>query len=255
MGSMLAAILTIATAAGAVSAPQTVRVIVPVVGSVTGVGGARWLTDVVLRNDFKTEATVSLTLPTAPEQPFIIVSIPPGDSLRFGNVVGEAFGMDSAISPLVIETLGNRSITVSATTYAVRGTEVSPPQPIALQIGLPFTPMRLLNNLSFSDDFRTNIGLANLGDGPAEFVLALQRLAGRNVAVARLTVPPSSLVHASLQSLFPLITNGNDFFLVVETPAANTYVYASVIQNATNAARFIQPAIAAPIPEVRQARQ
>src|SRR5512138_3534378 len=143
IGGILAVVLMIVTAADAV-APQTVRVIVPVVGSVTGVGGARWLTDVVLRNDFKTEATVSLTLPTAPDQPFIIVTIPPGEALRFGNVVGEAFGMDSALSPLVIETLGNRSITVSATTYAVRGTEVSPPQPIALQIGLPFTPMRLL---------------------------------------------------------------------------------------------------------------
>jgi hypothetical protein len=249
----------IASAAFAVdTTPRTVRVIVPVVGSVTGVGGARWKTDVVLRNDGRAEATVALSLPTAPDQPVIITTIPPADSLRFTDVVNEAFGVESAISPLVVETLGNRSVAVSATTYAVTGTEVSPPQPIAVQYGTPFTPFRFLNNLSFSDDFRTNIGLANLGETSAEFVLALQRVAGRNVAVSKLTVPPNSLVHTSLQSLFPLITNGNDFAVLIETPAADTFVYASVIENATNTARFVQPAIGIPMPEaqrVQQARQ
>ena len=235
--------------------PRTVRVIVPVVGSVTGVGGARWKTDVVLRNDLKTDATVSLSLPTAPDQPVIITTIPPGEIMRFGDVVNEAFGVASAISPLVVETLGNRSITVTATTYAVTGTEVSAPQPIAVQYGLPFTPFRFLSGLSFSDQFRTNIGLANLGDSSAEFVLALQRVAGRNVAVSRLTVPANSLVHTSLQTLFPLITNGDDFSVLVETPAPDTYVYASVIQNGTNAARFIQPAIGIPMQTVHEARQ
>jgi hypothetical protein len=228
--------------------PATVSVIVPVVGAVTGPGDARWKTDVELRNDSKAEATVSLTLPTAPDQPVIITTIPPGDSVHFSDVVGEAFGMSSALSPLVVETLGRRSVIVRATTYAVRGTEVSAPQPIALQYGNLFAPIRVLNGLSFSDDFRTNVGLANLGDTNAEFVLALQRIAGRNVAVSRLVVPPSSLVHAALQSLFPLITSGSDFSVLVETPASNTYVYASVIENATDAARFVQPAFSMPLP-------
>jgi hypothetical protein len=235
--------------------PRSVIVIVPVVGSVNGPGGIRWKTDIELRNDFKSDATISLTLPTAPDQPVIITRIPPGEGIRFGDVVNEAFGIDSALSPLVIETLGNRSITVRATTYAVRGSDVSPPQPIAVQYGNPFTPMRLLPGLSFSDEFRTNIGLANLSDASAEFVLALQRLAGRNLAVARMVVPPSSLVHVPLQTLFPLITSGIDFSVIVETAAPETYVYASVIENATNAARFVQPAFGAPLPEMQQARQ
>ena len=235
--------------------PQTARVIVPVVGSVTGVGGARWKTDVVLRNDLRTEATVSLSLPTAPDQPVIITSIPPGESLRFADVVNEAFGVESAISPLVVETLGNRSITVAATTYAILGTNISAPQPIAVQYGMPFTPFRFLTNLSFSDEFRTNIGLANLGDAPAEFVLALQRVAGRNLAVSRVSVPPNALLHVSMQTLFPLITNGNDFSVLIETPSADTFVYGSVIENSTNAARFIQPAIGIPMQQVQQALQ
>jgi len=257
--SLVGIVMGLAGAAfAAETQPQTARVIVPVVGSITGVGGARWKTDVVLRNDLRTEATVSLSLPTAPDQPVIITSMPPGESLRFADVVNEAFGVESAISPLVVETLGNRSITVIATTYAILGTNISAPQPIAVQYGMPFTPFRFLSNLSFSDEFRTNIGLANLGDTPAEFVLALQRVAGRNLAVSRVNVPPNALLHVSLQTLFPLITNGNDFSVLIETPAADTFVYGSVIENATNAARFIQPAIGIPmqkLPQVQQARQ
>lgn len=257
-GSFLAGVtaVVLSTAALAVEPAKTVRVIVPVVGSVTGVGGARWKTDVILRNDKGSEATVSLSLPTAPDQPVIITSIPPGESLRFADVVNEAFGVESAISPLVVETLGNRSVGVIATTYAVTGSGVSAPQPIAVQYGTPFTPFRFLSNLSFSDEFRTNIGLANLGDSSAEFVLALQRVPGRNVAISKLTVPANSLVHTSLQSLFPLITNGDDFSVLIETPAPDTFVYASVIENATNTARFVQPAIGIPLSQVQQqARQ
>ena len=253
--AVVIAMLFAMTTMAADQQPRTVRVIVPVVGSVTGVGGARWKTDVILRNDFKTETTVSLSLPTAPDQPIIITTLPPGESMRFADVVNEAFGVESAISPLVVETLGNRSISVIATTYAVMGTQVSAPQPIAVQYGLPFTPFRFLSGLSFSDSYRTNIGLANLGDSSADFVLALQRVAGRNVAVSRLTVPANSLVHTSLQTLFPLITNGDDFSVLIETPAPDTYVYASVIENGTNAARFIQPAIGMPMHDVREARQ
>jgi hypothetical protein len=106
-------------------------------------------------------------------------------------------------------------------------------------------PLRTLNNLSFSDVFRTNIGLVNLGEKEATFTLGLQRLAGRNIAVARLTLGPNSLAHTSIQSLFPLIAKGDDFNVVIEASGPNTYVYASVIENATSEARFIAPSIGA----------
>ena len=66
-----------------------------------------------------------------------------------------------------------------------------------------------------------------------------------NISVARLSLPPNSLSHTPIQILFPLITKGDDFSVVVETSSANTYVYGSVIENATSEARFIAPAIGA----------
>lgn len=226
--------------------PPMTSVVVPVVGTVNGPMGVRWKTDVELRNDMRTEATVALTLPAAPDQPAILTSIAPGDTLRFTDVVGEAFGMDSALSPLVVSTLGRRSVSIRATAYGVRGDEIFKPQPIAVSYGSTYFPIRVLSGLSFSDDYRTNIGLANLGDQPAQISLALQRIPGRNIAVTNVVLAPNSLWHFSLNSFFPLVTDGGNFTVVVESLQPATYVYASVIENATTTATFVQPTVGAP---------
>jgi hypothetical protein len=69
---------------------------------------------------------------------------------------------------------------------------------------------------------------------------------GRNLAVSRFTIPPNTLWHQSVQMLFPLIQAGEDFSVLVECFSRNTYVYASVLDNATNEARFVTSIIGAP---------
>lgn len=226
---------------------QNATVVVPVVGSVMGINGVIWKTDVELTNTESRDAVVSLILPTAPDQPAMITTISPGQTVRFGDIVGEAFGMDRAMSPLLISTMGRRPVSVRATVYGTRGAEVFRPEPISVERAEAYLPIRYLPGLAFNDDFRTNIGLANLGDEPASFTIALQRLTGRNVAVTRLTVPPNMLWHVPIQLLFPLITEGEDFSTLIETSSRNTYVYASVIENATNTATFIHASMGSPI--------
>jgi hypothetical protein len=217
-----------------------------VVGSVWGIGAVRWKTDVELYNDTSRQVTVWLSLP-AMDAPLFSVDLPPGGVQKYPDIVAEAFGLESALSPLEVLTEGNRSVRIGATVYGVRGAEVFTPEPIPIDYDSGhYYPQRSLNGLSFSETFRTNIGLANLGQHEATFLLALQRLAGRNLAITRITLQPSSLTHVSIQSLFPLITKGDDFTVLVETGSRDTYVYASVIDNSTNEARFIQPAIGAP---------
>jgi hypothetical protein len=227
--------------------PQSVIRLVPVVGSVVGANDVRWRTDVELRNDTRQEVFVVLKLPTAPDQPAIAFTLPPGGTQRFTDVVGEAFGMDSALSPLIVETMGKLSVLVSASVYGVRSDRITRPEPIPVSYIDASFAQRTLHGLLFSDLFRTNIGLVNLGEHEATFVLALQRLAGRNIAVSRMTIPSNSLSHTSIQSIFPLITKGDDFSLVIESSAPSTYVYGSVIENATSEARFITPAISSQV--------
>ncbi len=227
--------------------PQSVSVLVPIVGSVVGINNVRWKTDIDLYNDGRSEANVLLSLPAAPEQPFILVAIAPGAGQHFSDIVAASFGMEATLSPLKITTIdSSRSVRVLASVYGVHDAEVTPPEPIAVTYGATYYPLRTLNGLSFSDTFRTNVGLANLGDHEASFTLALQRVPGRNVAVTRVAVLPNSLVHTSVQSLFQMITKGEDFMVLVETSSPDTYVYASVINNETSQTHFIQPSIGAP---------
>ena len=233
----------LAAAAMAADAPPSAIVRVPVVGSVWGIGGVRWKTNVDLYNDSSQELTVRVALPAA-DAPELLFDIGPGASQHFPDIA-ESFSIEQALSPLEIETFNTkRPVRVAATVYGMRGTELISPEPIPVDYGSGmYYPQRALNGLSFSDTFRTNIGLANLGTTDATFTLALQRLAGRNLALTRLTLQPNSLTHASIQSLFPLITKGDDFTVVVETGSRDTYVYASVIDNVTSEAKFVQPAV------------
>jgi len=236
-------IMSLFAGSAAAQTPQSVSVLVPIVGSVIGPSAIRWKTDVELHNDSREEMFVALRLPTSPDQPTIAFTLPPGGVQRFADVVAEGFGMEAALSPLIVETMGKRSARVAATAYAIREEGVTRGEPIPIVYSDASYPLRTLNNLSFSDVFRTNIGLVNLGESEATFTLGLQRLVVRNIAVARLTIPANSLSHTSIQSLFPLIAKGDDFNVVVETSGRNTYVYASVIENATSEARFIAPSI------------
>ena len=225
---------------------DSVRVVVPVAGSVLGANEVRWRTALELTNDGQSEATVAITMMAVPDQPAMLTTIGPGDTVRFADVAPEAFGIESLLSPIVVETLGHRSVGVRATAYGMRGDKVFKPEPIAITYDALWYPLRVLHGLSFNDAFRTNIGFVNLGETAATFVVAAQRLPGRNLAIARVPLPPNSIWHTPIQFLFPLITQGDDFSLLIETSNRDTYVYASVIDNETNAATFVQPQVGTP---------
>lgn len=225
-------------------AEAVTMVVVPVVGNVVGVNEVNWKTDVELRNEQTAEMTVSLSLPCATGEPFMILTLAPGQTQRFVDVISEAFGMPTALSPLVVRTLGRRSVSIRATAYGTRGVETFPPQPIAINYGPSYFRRRALQDLSFTDRYRTNIGIANLGESDTDVTIALQRIPGRNLAVTRLTLPSNALLHTSIQSIFPLITKGDHFAVVVESSSPDTYAYASVIENATNKAVYIPSTVA-----------
>ena len=231
-----------ASAAGQ-TAGDIATVVVPVVGSVVGENFISWKTDLELVNDSAAEVIVALE-PVGHDDRMLVESIEPGGSRRYPDLVGATFGLEGVLAPLVIRTSGRRSVIIRATAYGTRGNESFPPLPIPINYTPVYAPSRVLTGLAFSPEYRTNIGLANLGTRPAEVVLGLQRIAGRTIAVQRLVLPPNSLRHEAIQHLFPLITKGDDFAIVIETSSRDVHTYASVLQNATNAAKFVPPATA-----------
>ncbi|MGN6183645.1 MAG: hypothetical protein ACTHQM_08335 [Thermoanaerobaculia bacterium] len=230
--------------AAAQESARTSTAVVPVVGNVVGAGTTHWRTNVEIVNDTGGNADVALELPNTPEQPVIVLSLAPGEVQRFGDITAQAFGIDHVLSPLRITTSGRRSVTVRAQVYAEYGGEFSPMQVITTYVTPQYAPIRALDGLAFNDTQRTNIGLVNFGATEAEFVLALQRIPGRNLAVTRRRVPSGQMFHEAIQSIFPLITEGDGFSVVIESIAPETYVYGSVIESENQAARFIAPRVA-----------
>jgi hypothetical protein len=216
----------------------TSTAVVPVVGTVYGAGIHLWKTDVELINETGGAISVALELVAVPGAA-IILDLPPGATQRFTDIVGQAFGLQLALSPLRVTTTGRRSVTVRATAYAIKNTTISRLQPLGTSYRSDYAPFRALDGLGFADDLRTNIGLVNFSDREADFFLALQRLPGRDIGVTHVRVAPESLLHISIQSLFPLIEKGEHFRVVVETAVRDTYVYASVIDN-EQAGKFVQ---------------
>jgi len=226
------------------AAQEVATAVVPVVGSVVGATMVRWKTDVEIVNDTGSDVEFSMELPLSSEFAEMATTLTRGQSLRYPDIAGQLFGLDHVLSPLVVRTYGRRSVTVRASVYAIRdGGEPSPLEPLTVVLGSPFYPVRILDGLAFSDDFRTNIGLVNFGERDADFVLALQRLPGRTIAVSPVHLRAGSMIHTSIQSLFPLISSGSGFSIVVETPSRDTYVYASVIESANHAGTFIAPRV------------
>ncbi|MEA2464618.1 MAG: hypothetical protein QOJ98_2365 [Acidobacteriota bacterium] len=242
--SSLRLVIALLLAALPLRAQEVSTTIVPVVGSVFGASMVRWLTDVELVNEGALDVDVAIELPSVPVSAPIFFTLSPGQSQRFTDIVGQAFGLEHALSPLRV-TSSRRGVTVRAQAYAITGAGISFPQRIDVYQGSTYFPVRVLDGLAFSDNYRTNVGLVNVGEQSADFLLALQRIPGRSVAVTHMRVNPGSVVHVAIQSLFPLITSGNGFSIVIETNARDTHVYGSVIESSTSSARFITPRVGA----------
>lgn len=238
------AVLVVLLLGAAVAHGQEVSTtIVPVVGNVLGVPG-RWLTDVEIANTGVVDLDVALELPAAPAASPLFFTLSPGQVQRFPDIVGQAFGLPHALSPLRITTNSRRGVAVRAHAYPMNQPD-APRQPLDVYDGEVWFPVRVLDGLAFSDTYRTNVGLVNLGTAPADFVLALQRIPGRTVALTHIRVGPDSIIHDAVQTLFPLITAGTGFSVVIECSARDTYVYGSVIESATSSGKFITPRIGA----------
>jgi len=237
---LLLAVLLFAVNAGAQEAASTV--IVPVVGTMMG-PGVLWKTTIEVVNDTGSPVNVAMDLVTAPENPVAFFDLGPGESKTFPDIMATFPTIPFALSPLRVTSDSRRALTVRANVFGIHNGELTKPEPIAVYSGLAYYPLRALDNLSFTDNYRTNIGLVNFGETPAEFLLALQRIPGRNLAISYITVPPASLTHRSIQSLFPTISQGDDFTVVIETVSRETYVYGSVIDN-EHTGRFVPPRVA-----------
>lgn len=219
----------------------TWSVVVPLVVNVRGIGDVEWRTELLLRNDTSSDMDVALTLTGVPGEPFFFTTMASGESIALSDPVVETFGLVRAMSPMTVTTAGARSVSISSSIVGYAGGQRLRPQPLSPLYTSAYAALRSLSGLEISESFRTNIGLVNFGEAPASFSLALQRIAGRNVATAALSVAGNSVLQLPLQTLFPLMGNDKGLTVIVDASSPQTFCYASVLDNTTQQPRLVSP--------------
>lgn len=220
--------------------PVVHRSIVPVVGQTRGVADVEWYSELVMTNHHSAELTVGLTLMGGGE-PFFFTTMAPGQTIELGELVASVFGAPGTVSVLEIASMGPGPVSVGVRVFGNRDGEIVSAQPIPIYgPSLPYVVQRL-DELVVSDRFRTNLGVANSNEEDATVSLSLQRVDGRAFATATLQIEGRSLYHMPLQSFFPLLTEGGGLTVVAESSRSGVIVFASVISNSTQSAKFVAP--------------
>lgn len=243
LGALLAAGLALPVPlAGQQAEEQPVATaVVPVIGRVVGVGGVEWRADVGLSNPGAQPLDVILTVPAISGDPFLFLTLGPGESVALPDLAHEAFGVANGLTPLLIQTLGTRSVSVQCVIHGTGPDGGVEPQIPRILYARPSSAMTALSGLRISDDYRTNIGLVNLGLQRTSVTLTLQRLTGRPIGTTEVDLPPSSIRQRSLAELFPVVSEASDLTLLIDFAGPDAYAYASVLRNETNAGRFVGP--------------
>lgn len=215
--------------------------IVPVIGRTVGIGGVVWTADVILTNRSNQPLDVVLTAPGVAGEPFVFLTLQPGESSPFPDVAAEAFGVQNDLAPLLVQTLGESSVHVASVIRGLGPDGAVRPQIPRILYARPNNMTSLLSGLRIDEEYRTNIGLANVGDAAATVSLSLQRMTGRPLDTVTLVLSPRSLRQVALGEIFPIVTEGSDLSVVVEFLSPDAYAYASVLRNETHDGFFVGP--------------
>ena len=235
------AIVLALPAYGQTEDPAVHRMFIPVVGHLQGVGGVLWKTDLSLVNETASELTVGLTL-LAGDQPFFFTTMSAGQQIPLTELVGEVLATPGVKGVLEVRSIGSAPVTTQTIVSGWKDGRRITSQNIPNYPASIGPVSGVLRGLRADDEYRTNVGIANASDGVRLVTLAIQRIDGRSIGITTLVLAPGELVHESVLRLFPVLGSGRDLTLVAEPSDDGVVVYATVLDNATNRARFIEPA-------------
>jgi hypothetical protein len=218
----------------------------PAVARISGAGGTRWLTDVMLTNpgDRTTRLTVAFlehdrdnTTPKALKN----ISLASHQTIQVVDVLSQWFDLSETYGALKVSAAAGQGVVLAARMYT---DSLSGSGTVGQQIGSIRVDDLLmagsLSGLRQDDDFRSILGFLNPGPSNVSVQLFLQNQDGELIAPATLTIPPSSYVQGSLQGLFPGATFSPGQFVAVGFNAGSDEiaVFASTVDNATQDLTF-----------------
>jgi len=232
-------------ALAASSPAETFAWLLPSSARVQG-NGAFWTTDLSLRNAGKetAAATVKFLGHTGDGRggPERAVSLAPGETRSWGDVLSSLFGLDADYGPIRVTSTSPGLVVQGQTSTPGGGGTFGQSVPAFGPGDLVGAAPRSIVGVRQDGSFRTNLMLANSGDGPIEVDVALLAPAGGTLASARVPVGPLSFAQLNVANDLgvPSVSGGT---LVVSTPTegARFAAYASAIDQVTGDPRTLLP--------------
>jgi hypothetical protein len=159
------------------------RVVFPTVGTVPGVGGAYWRSDLMLHNPFKEPLALDLRYVAGDVRADRPVVLGPGQSIVWPDVVRSFFGAPEGRGVLWIEYHGSRPpvarVKTSDVAHEAKAT-IDAPLTLAdaASAGTPSDDLTIFG-LPSTKDRRINIGIVNVGAIPATFRITARSRTGQ----------------------------------------------------------------------------
>ncbi|MBW3563962.1 MAG: hypothetical protein KY459_04495 [Acidobacteria bacterium] len=240
-GLAVAIALTASTlSAQEAAAPRTHRMFVPVVGHLVGVGEVLWKTDLALQNRTAGELTVGLTL-LAANEPFFFTTMEPGQVIPLAELVGGVLSSPGVKGVLEVNSIGTAPVSVRTIVTGWKDGKAITSQNIPSYPASIGPVNAVLRGLRSDEEYRTNVGIANASDGVRIVTLALQRVDNRSIGITTIVLGPGELIHRGLPEYFSVLGSGSDLTLVAEPSDDGVVVYATILDNETHHARYIEP--------------
>ncbi len=209
---------------------------IPAAAHADGIGGARWRTDLTMMNPGSHDLIARIEL-LGPDGVVASknVHVPDGWALQFPDVVAETFEAEGGGALRITPTLG--LVMATSRTYATTA-DGSYGQGIpgaAESRSFTTGESAFLPGLRQDASFRTNIGIANTGDGAIDLAVTAHAESGDELGVVTLHVEGSSWIQANQ----PLPRGTAYAVVTTETPGATYHAYASVIDRETDDPTYI----------------
>ena len=218
-------------------------VYIPAAAHLPGLDGTQWRTELELHNPGDDDATVDLALlpsgrdNTAPAA-VRTIGIPTAGSVRFDDVLGEAFSAPGTAALRVTPRHGTVMVASRTFTQTAAGALGQHVPGMTLEDAVWWGERGLLTHLSSSPELgrgsRTNVGLVNVTGAPLLAVVELFDADGSRLDARRVALPPYG--HVQLNGVAP-----GTAWAEVWTPTADgaLLAYASVVDNRSGDPTFI----------------
>ena len=218
----------------------------PVVGRAAGANNTFFRTDIALLNRSGEDTSVVLEYypsgPAGNAAPTRVVSVNVDNNeqrLLSGDVLQNLLGVSDGTGALRIR--APRNVTALARIYndqrATGGGTFS--QFIPAQPGSQNRTNCALPMLASTNDYRTNVGWFNSGEGVVAATFRAHHADGSELASVTRNVAPGAQEQSPLTSLFPAVAGHDDVYVTFTTTGGSLYGYASVVDNVNGDAIFI----------------